>query len=149
MNQIQIFSRDKGFKQFELLKPKELLNFEQNLAAEISLPEGFKSFLIKYNGGVFHESLFIDGPVGPVVVAAFMPISDEQPNSINKAYSFFKTEVGDGFIPFGADPGGNYFLIGSRAENLNKVYFWDHERQTTYELSESFEKFMNALVIDN
>jgi SMI1-KNR4 cell-wall len=152
MIEIQNLSRNLAFKQFKLLSSEnsvELADLEKNLTIGNSIPEGLKSFLIKYNGGTFNESLFINDPVSPVVIATFLPISDEASNSINKTYKFFKNEIGDGFIPFGCDPGGNYFLLGSKDINWNKVYFWDHERHLVNEISGSFEDFMNALIVDD
>lgn len=152
MDEIRDFSRSKGSSQFGLLTSEkiiELVNFEKELGVGHSMPEGLKKFLIKYNGGSFDECVFINGPMGPVVAAMFLPISSDENSSINKAFNYFQQEVADDVIPFASDPGGNYFLLGFKEENRNKVYFWDHARHKIYEISENFENFINSLVVDD
>jgi len=142
-------SRSKGFNQFGLPPPEELFNFEKKLGIGFPIPEEFKKFLAKYNGGSFDECVFLDGPRCPVVVAMFLPFCDTESNSINSNFNYFHKEISDGVIPFASDPGGNYFLLGFKPDNKNKVYFWDHETQKSHELAENFESFVNALVVDD
>ncbi|MBK9218696.1 MAG: SMI1/KNR4 family protein [Uliginosibacterium sp.] len=150
MNTVRKLNRSRGFSQFELLdkdNPVELLNFEKQVGQK--LPDGFRLFLLEYNGGVFNESVFLDSPDGPVVVATFLPISHTAPESINVSFDYFQENGFPGFIPFGSDPGGNYFLLGFTESNLDNVYYWSHETMHATKIIDSFDDFINVLAPDD
>ncbi|WP_081412867.1 SMI1/KNR4 family protein [Chitinilyticum aquatile] len=151
MKEIKNLTRSIGFEKFDPLSPDEvnkLLDFEKFCMGNL-LPSGFKYFISLHNGGSFDECLFLNSPIGPVVVAFFLPVFNDSIESIESSFAYFKEEVTDRAIPFASDPGGNYFLLGFKVENMNKVYFWDHEKNALHVICSSFEEFVNSLVVDD
>ena len=53
------------------------------------MPPLYKEFLIKYNGGIFNESLFEEATLGVLVASYFLPISESHENSLESEISFF------------------------------------------------------------
>jgi hypothetical protein len=148
-------SRDKNFlNQHGELHPATIDQIDRlEKRIEVNLPPLYKDFLIKYNGGVFNESLFEEATLGVLVASYFLPISESHENSMESEISFFLKEIGGGYIPIAIDPGGNYFLIGCEKDNFDGIYFWLHDRTfkdgaRVNKISESFESFINNLQLD-
>ena len=148
-------TRDKNFpNQYGESHPAtadQIYSLEKKIGAV--MPPLYKEFLIKYNGGIFNESLFEEATLGVLVASYFLPISESHENSLESEISFFLKEIGGGYIPIATDPGGNYFLIGCKKNNFDGIYFWLHDRTfkdgaRVNKISESFESFINNLQLD-
>ena len=122
--------------------------FQKAINNNLSIPEDYKSFMFKYNGGIFYESVFMPGPDGPVVAATFFPLFSPDGNSVDHHFKYFNKEIGFDMLPFADDPGGNYFFIDCKKDHFGKVYFWDHENGKMTEIADTFENFLNSLVLD-
>jgi hypothetical protein len=116
---------------FGMLTVEKLEEFEQNYG--IKLPDDYRSFLLRYNGGS-PEPGIVD----------FVQYGDNQSDIVNYLCGIhngeywaslewytqtYKGRIPVGFIPFGYDPGGNLYLLGIDGIHLGKVYFWDHENE--------------------
>lgn len=148
----QKLNRSKGHHQHGKSNPlseREWISFKSMIGPNFRIPKSYEVFMRKYNGGVFDESVFLNGPGGAVVVSTFLPISELGKNTVNSHFGYFSEVVGANYIPIADDPGGNYFLLDCSAEHSGRVVFWDHERRTLTELASSFEGFVNALLVDN
>ena len=110
---------------------EKLKEFEQTFG--IKLPDDYRSFLLKYNGGVPEPGIvdFIEhGENQSDVVNYLCGIhSGEYWASLEWYMDMYKGRIPAGFIPFGYDPGGNLYLISVEGEHPGKVYFWDHENE--------------------
>ena len=145
-------SRSTDHEQYGALNPltaTELREFKALLGNDKVIPGDFEDFLKRYNGGVFDECVFVGTQEGPVVASTFLPVSSTYDESINRQLAYFRDEVGDQYMPFASDPGGNYFLIGCNAENEGVVYFWNHETRRVFEVAGSFGEFLRCLVRDD
>lgn len=145
-------SRSKDHQQFgasNLLDDAELNEFRTLLGEDKVISETFEEFLKRYNGGVFDECVYPDTQEGPVVASTFFPVSSTEDESINRQLAYFRDEVGDQYIPFASDPGGNYFLVGCASESAGTVYFWNHETRRIFEVASSFDDFLLGLLVDN
>lgn len=145
-------SRSKDHEQYGASNPltaKELSEFKALLGNDKVISGDFENFLKRYNGGVFDECVFVDTQEGPVVASTFFPVSSTCDESINRQLAYFRDEVGDQYMPFASDSGGNYFLLGCNAENEGVVYFWNHETRRVSEVAGSFDDFLRGLVRDS
>lgn len=145
-------TRSKDHDQYGASNPlttTELHEFKALLGEGKVMPGAFEDFLKRYNGGVFDECVFIDTQEGPVVASTFFPVSSTEDESINRQLAYFREEVGDQYLPFASDPGGNYFLLGCNPDNEGVVYYWNHETRRVFEVAGSFDGFLRGLVRDD
>jgi hypothetical protein len=135
----------------------------------LDMPDGYKSFLLKYNGGRFKECLVkliepINNPNDNIAVVSFLyGFVDKMPSpydmyDLYKEHRAFNDRVPKEFIVIGEDPGGNQICLCVEGNNYGKVYFWDHEEEVdegkkptydnVYLISNSFIDFINSLYED-
>ena len=131
----------------------------------INLPEDYKNYLLKYNGGhpikdgyPMIECIDNDPNDNNGDIAWFYAIYDGEHNNFLKAHYRFKIwqkRMPDELIPIGRGSGGDKICISVKGNNYGKVYFWDHE-QEAYEgeepdysnvhlIANSFADFINSL----
>ena len=132
--------------------PQDVAAVEAKLARR--LPNGYKQFLLEYNGGVPEPNQF-DVP------------GARTSSGVNRFYAILDGEVdGDliyeqrllrGYLPSGimaiADAeGGNHVCLSVRGEDYGSVFFRDHELASEanvaaglFELKPSFELFLSDL----
>lgn len=127
---------------------EKLTEFESRYS--IKLPEQYRSFLLKYNGGITPETEFRYKRTSSDV-RAFYGIG----NGIDY-YSFeniFENVLKDvlpltvfidkGILPVAEDSWGNYITIGIDGENRGKMFFCDHEKGMKAKLlTETFSEFI-------
>ena len=157
MNKIEFYDAN----EFGKLTSEKLMEFEQ--AYKLKLPDDYRLFLLTYNGGSPSPEVvdFIEhGKKQSDIVNYLCGIHEgEYWASLEWHMEMFKQRIPAGFIPFGYDPGGNLFLLGTNDENIGKVYFWDHENEAALFdeepsfknmslITNSFTEFMNQLYSD-
>lgn len=90
----------------------------------IVLPQQYRDFLCKYNGGDTPGTDYKAGGAS-TVIRGFYGFGDVK-------FSFDKMNVADWLemciLPIACDPFGNEIAIGLAEENYGKVYFCDHEK---------------------
>jgi hypothetical protein len=110
----------------------ELSNFE--VSYNLRLPNDYKEFLIKHNGGSPNK-IFFRKNNADLVVDIFLSLSKEE-YSIEKYYANMvieDKELPEKILPIGIDAFGNIICISCRDEDFGKVYFWDHEEDWDHE----------------
>jgi len=139
----------------------DIENFE--VGYSLSLPEDYKQFLLKYNGGEPNKYLFKDKKLGTLVLNVFYGINIEDSyDELNNVIKTYKGRIHSSFIPIGDDPGGNQFVLGIKGKFKDKVYFWDHNTElendefsenvlpgNMYLLANSFDEFIGKLEEDS
>lgn len=105
------------------LSIEELKDFE--LENDINLPEGYKNFLLEFNGGVPDPS----GSPQPKTVVSYIfgMHNGEYHASLYKHIDLFKARIPCGTFPIASDAFGNLFLMTVHPESYGQIYFWDHE----------------------
>lgn len=87
------------------------------------LPQQYKGFLYKYNGGETPNTEYKAGKASSVI-RGFYGFGDV-------AFSFDKIDLNewllDGVIPIACDTFGNEIVLVIKGENYGKVYFCNHE----------------------
>jgi cell wall assembly regulator SMI1 len=136
-----------------------IVSFEKQL--NVRLPQDYKDFLLKNNGGMPEEDWafdFIDIATNTKTssgIQSFFVIYDEETNNdddLRKSCRILQEneEVPVGTLPIGDDPGGNLICISVSDNNYGEVFFCDHELEdpeTGYmimsKIAESFSQFID------
>lgn len=126
---------------------RKITDFEQKYG--ITLPEQYRGFMRRYNGGITPETDF-KSRAESSDVRAFYGIGAEDYYSFENVFekelqlsetlpSLLKRHL----LPVAADSFGNFFAIGLSEENCGKIYFCDHEKNLTAKLlTETFAEFI-------
>lgn len=133
------------------LKEKELGEFEKKYG--VSLPDSFKQFYLKWNGGSPSHS-YINGHR----IVGFMPIkyhnrTEDNTHTIEWFIHLLKDaeRLPNGFIPFGSDGGGWHYAIDLNTNNYGVIYvlpngIGDH---TPIFIASCFDDFIRNLSIED
>lgn len=105
----------------------------------IILPDQYKDFLSKYNGGYTPETKFKIKQVSSDIRGFY--------GMGNVKLSLNDFELGEwiekGILPIACDSFGNYIVIGIHNDNNGKIYFCDHEAGYKTDLiSENLKTFL-------
>lgn len=144
----------------EKLTEQDISKIENEL--DVQLPQDYKNFLLKNNGGSPVEGWIFD-------FTQIIPESDEpfENNSVIRKFSalselpfFYGNLIAEElipkkFLPIASDPFGNEILLCADQDNYGRIYFADHEMydpETDYwiltELADSFAEFIDKLYLD-
>ncbi len=133
---------------------EKVRQFELKIGAP--LPDDYRRFLLKHNGGRPKTEIF-DFPDGKDSsgVNMFYPLDPKDTNALEAKLEVFQERIPKEFIAFGGDPFGNQLVIGTAGEERGKIYFWDREMEADEGeepdmsnmdfLANSFEDFLAML----
>ncbi len=116
----------------------------------IKLPEQYRNFLLKYNGGITPETEFKYKRTSSDI-RAFYGIGENIDyysfenvfETVLKGILPLSAFIEKGILPIAEDSWGNYITIGIDDENRGKVFFCDHEKGMKIKLlTESFYDFI-------
>jgi len=121
------------------LSEAELLSVEA--AMRVSIPEGYRAFLLATDGGRPVEDMFLDR----VGVRDFLGASD-----MAETRSRLRGRLPETLLPIAIDSFGNYICISTAASDSGAIHFWDHELEHLGEraiarLASSFDEFASQL----
>ncbi|MCF5221868.1 SMI1/KNR4 family protein [Pseudomonas syringae] len=119
----------------------------ENLAGG-KLPQSFKKFYLKNNGG-YIENKRLYGDEYVYSIHGFESIKGVNPG-VEAAYLDFveNDESFTGLIPFAFDEGGNSYLLSLRPDDYGNIYLRlqeEDEMQKVFDDFESFEKGLNVV----
>lgn len=117
---------------------KEIAELENSL--NIKLPEQYRKFLLRYNGGDTPKTEFnIKREASDV--RYFLGAGNVE-ISFSKVY-YMEDFLKKGILPIAEDSFGNYISVGIDEDNNGKVYFCDHEKGMRKKvLTETFVEFI-------
>ena len=132
---------------FKLIADEEIHQLEQKL--KFALPEDYRSFLLKYNGGSPSPNVFfISKEQQESCISLFFGVASKSAYDIwINALDFYEYYDRD-LLPIGEDPGGSQIIMGLGAQRFGKIYFNDHEQQgdsSLYPIANSFTDLLNKL----
>jgi hypothetical protein len=122
----------------------------------IALPESYKSFLLRYNGGRPKPEFFpIDGydRCSSNAVHYFFGIGWSV-QSINVDWNFriYKGRLPEELLPIAGDGSGNLVCLAIRGARIGVVCFWDHDEEhvpptynNVYLIAQTFTNFLESL----
>lgn len=141
-----------------LIKEEDILIIQNHLNCE--LPEDYRSFLLKYNGGYPKEDTFpVIEELAPGEVFCgidrFLEINSNTVNDFRIVNSTLKNRIPKELICIARAVCGDKICLCVKGKNYGKVYFWDHNweaeegEEPTYDnvylIANSFEDFINSL----
>ncbi|TSJ88010.1 SMI1/KNR4 family protein [Gilliamella apicola] len=133
---------------------EDISNFEKIIKG--SLPNDYKDFLMKYNGGQPQPNSFrfFSDRNDESMADYFLSLGREKYSNLLSYYDLYKDRIPSEFIPIAHDPEGNLIIMELKP-NSNRIYFWDHELEAdedetpnmdnVYYINQSFTKFINDL----
>ena len=119
-------------------------NAAQNIAAleeqfNIALPEQYRRFLLKYNGGYTPKTKFRAGKFSSDLRYFYGTGSAER--NINDAG--IEDWLEKGIMPIACDSFGNHIAIGLKENNAGRIFFCDHEKgNEAVCIAETFTDFL-------
>lgn len=139
------------------VSPERIAEVEQTLG--IKLPEQYKAFLLKHNGGGPRPSGFLyrrDGEEAQAGLASwFLAIHNGPQENFLDYFQTFRHRIPRDTVPIARDPGGNLILLGLEGSLQGKVFFWDKESEPLdgsptepellYWVADSFDDFLKGL----
>ena len=123
---------------------------------DFNLTQGYRSFLLQYNGGrpVPNCFNFFSGEEGSSV-NCFFSINRGNSNDLVKCIKNFSSRVPSESLPIGRDGFGNIICLILKGPNREQVYFWDHEFEKNDDeepdysnmtlIANSFDDFLDGL----
>ena len=93
------------------------------------LPEPYRAFLLRWNGGHPRVTAFRGAETGDESLGAFLGIAPGQDGDLTAFLSRYETRLPDGFVPIAYDAFGNLILIAVSGPETGAIIFWDHERE--------------------
>lgn len=116
--------------------PREKVrHFEQAIGAR--LPDDYREFLIRCNGGSLGGSVCFAGPTpdgqpGDACIHHIGGFRKESYFSLEETRDIYQEgedRIPEELIWIMDDPFGNAFCLGVKGEHRGRVYFWDHENE--------------------
>ena len=134
-------------------KPALSLSQIEEVENYISLkfPNEYKQHLLRYNGGYCEPNVFSFDENGHLTnsnVDWFLAIYSGEYNNLKSYLDWYKIDekrLPVNILPIAHDPGGNLICIDAAD---GKVYFWDHEKEVDYTVSDDSD-YSNLCLIAN
>ena len=115
----------------------KIMNLENKY--NILLPEQYKFFLCKYNGGHTPKTKFKVGKISSDIRGFYGVGNVELSLDTFEMKEWIQNQV----LPIAIDSFGNYILIGLASENYGKIYFYNHEADKEIEfIEDDFVSFL-------
>jgi hypothetical protein len=149
---------------FEMLDVGPPLSQGQIAALEaelrVALPEDYRAFLARYNGGRPEPSFF---PIHGFGASAFGEIqrffSVGGPAEVPDLAWYYRTlwgRIAVDLFPIAGDGSGNIICISLAGVNRGAVHFWDHDNEysppgydNVHFVAESFTKFLDSIYFED
>ena len=93
----------------------------------VLLPEDYKVFLSKYNGG--QPKPAIQPKVKSDVQWIYGMVTEPYYASLFQHLDMFQGRLPSWYIPIANDSGGNLYIMSLYEENRGLIAFWDHENE--------------------
>lgn len=131
------------------IKSEVIADFEAQHG--VSLPDDYKRFLLRWNGGRPSQTGF-EIPHWPGEASAmhfFWGIRENKSHDLNYWYVEFLDRLPKGFISIGSDQGGNMLCLGTSGAYAGEVWYWDSsdrfelENGTMFNVASGIEDFLN------
>ena len=138
------------FDNFEKIRQNDVSVLEKSLGFD--LPESYKNYLIKFNGGRVKPNKFKsnDSQIESDI-QFFFGITKNENYDIEKKYRYFLDIISNEtmLLPIAIDSGGNLILLSCSKDKFESIYFWGHDiadsERNTFLITTSFKKFTSDL----
>lgn len=137
-----------------LLNDDDIRALEKNMA--VSLPEDYKAFLKRHNGGCpdptyFPIHGFENNPIGTIQV--FFRIDGPiKSSNLDWNYRTFLGRIPENLFPIACEDGGSLICLSLSGPDKGAVYYWDYYGEAqppsydnVYLIAETFQKFLDGI----
>lgn len=134
---------------FGRLSEERLSQFERRLPDP--LPDDYRRFLVQSNGAEFIDCPEFEDVQGGTCLETLFGLHAGPPHfQLDAIRAAFNDSLPDSLLVIGADPYGNYFVIGLSEPQRGRVYFADHEqlRSSLIEVARSFSALLQRAGTD-
>ncbi|MPQ44940.1 SMI1/KNR4 family protein [Clostridium tarantellae] len=133
---------------------EEIKIFEQSIG--FSLPDDYKQFLIKYNGGtakVRYSNFNVKDLNEDIPLDVLYGLNiEEKVLDLQYVNDEFIDDIFPNSIIIGDDPGSSMIIL-INDNDFKGIYYWDYsfyfpqssEEENTYKIADSFKAFINGL----
>lgn len=121
------------------LYKSDIIEIEKFVGLE--LPYEYKKHLLEYNGGQCYPNTFsfnVNGKMTESNIDWFLAIYSGKYDNLKEYINLTKKEkkrLPKHILPIAHDSGGNLICISCGAKDYGYVYFWDHENEVDYNIS--------------
>lgn len=141
------------YEEHEPLNVDDLKYFDEE---NVEIPDDYKKFLIKYNGGRPENDHidFKEGNNGTLLNCIF-GFTKERYGSFVRYQGVYAGRIPRNTLAIASDAGGNLIIMSVSGDDYGKIYFWDHEmefnegEEPDYSnltlVADSFEEFISNL----
>lgn len=145
----------------EIIKPNSRVGLADIQAFEVlfgeKLPEDYKSFLCKFNGGKPESNEFDISGMGRSggVSNFFGLLESRRPGDLLYEQQPLRDRVPAKYLVIGNAAGGNSICVSLRQDTFGQVFFWDHELEADegeppsfdnlFKIGDSFVVFFEGL----
>lgn len=105
-----------------------------------NLPEDYKDFILRTNGGLLEPTLVFQMRKGEKLVRGSVEdlfgLEEHSENSLQHYYHLYHTEdrrMMKAMIAIGSDAGGNKVCIDLSVKGYGRIYFWDHDWEVEFD----------------
>lgn len=131
-------------RKFGPLDEARLIAFEAEFGA--TLPEEYRAFLLKHNGGRPVPANFrLSGDDASDVHQLYGLHDGPNYARLDAVTGVWRARLPEDLLPVGADSFGNQITIGMRGGRRGQVYFWDHVSAEAHLLAAGFRSFLERL----
>ena len=108
----------------------------------LSFPTEYKQHLLLHNGGICSHSCFDFEESGVKTSSSldcFFSISNDEDYSLKENFITYKEEekrMPTHILPIACDEGGNLICISCGTSDYGYIYFWNHEDEVDYSISD-------------
>ena len=132
---------------------KNIKDFEQHIG--FSLPDDYKEFLRKYNGGtpkIRYSTFTVADLDEEIPLHVLYGLCVDKKLDLHTWHSEYEDDLGEYSIIIGHDHGSGIIVLVNEAD-VKEVYYWDHtfnfeqssEEENTYKIADSFQDFIDGL----
>ena len=113
------------------------------------LPDSYRTFLLRFNGGRPKKDVFNfkNSNNGSNIDFFLGLVPDDDDLDIDEHLDCYRKRLPESFFPIAYDSGGNLICISTAADDIGKVYFWDHELEADINQGQSPETVDNTILI--
>lgn len=119
------------------------------------LPEDYKEFLRKYNGGtseVRYSKFYVKELSQEISLDVLFGLGVKRTFDLIECYKEFEEDILPNSLMIGDDPGSGFIVLITDTENSG-VYYWDHSfsfpqsnvEENIYKIADRFKDFINGL----
>lgn len=147
--------------EYDRINADQIMRFEEK--HKIQLPDEYKAFILKHNGGILKSNRKFVVSQGKAKVVSylmkFLPLSERDFPNLDELYNIYANKSPIPLIPIALDPRDNLICIDLSHKGFGKVVFWDimmeeHIDRRDYKptmkyisvISDSFDKLITNLL---